>query len=593
MAVMPTQRRARAFRQSATFTDAYDRRTRYLIPVTRLSGMKDERRMCAAPIERFLARGLRLRSDELGELGDQFRARLLEDLEDRADAQLVHADLREDLDDVVELLVGEGHELVLREPVAVQVLFELRPPALLVLHQGGLAVIARLLTLREHVTEDHARQHAVADAASRNRIDHPSGVADQGDSVPDRLLDRRRGGHAARDHVERLGVLHPRVLRDPTVQESHDVHAALQAVEGDADSDVRGRLVLREDPDVPRGRALPEPEFAVIGEVVPLADVREAVLQRAGDVARPQERLEAGPPAHLAFVAVRGDDALRVDRQLVLEPLRADPADPAVVLHDGGGGRLEPDVRARLCGLLRHGFVEGVPLEDDPDLVAGVRLLDRELRAVRREDLRALDLTAHPLSVERELRIFDEMSCEAFAAPHWRADLLSLLDQEGSATAHRRIPSGHRARWARADHDDVVLVGGHAHARPFIAGGYIRLTQPDRPQLLHRVELVAARIVDRADGADLDAHAALRAVLVERQVDLVQEDRVRRAGADAGPAVHAEHVVDRHDAVVPDRGTDRDDRLRHVATATPRSAPRTSSRSPRGSPARCCTRRTG
>src|SRR6266700_2030692 len=514
MAVMPTQRRARAFRQSATFTDAYDRRTRYLIPVTRLSGMKDERRMCAAPIERFLARGLRLRSDELGELGDQFRARLLEDLEDRADAVLVHADLREDLDDVVELLVGEGHELVLREPVAVQVLFELRPPALLVLHQGGLAVIARLLTLREHVTEDHARQHAVADAASRNRIDHPSGVADQGDSVPDRLLDRRRGGHAARDHVERLGVFHPRVLRNPPVYESLDVHAALEAVERDADHDVRRGLVLREHPDVPRGRALPEPEFAVIGEVVALADVRQAVLQRARDVAGPQERLEAGPPAHLAFVAVRGDDALRLDRHLVLEPLRADPSYPAVVLHDCRGGRLEPDLRARLRGLLRHGLVERIPLEDDSNLVPRVGFLNRELRSVRREDLRAFDLAAHPLAVERQLGVLDEVPREAFTATHGRADLLSLLDEERAAAAHRCVSRGHRARWARADHDDVVLVGGHAHARPFIAGGYIRLTQPDPQRLLHRVELVAARIVDGADRADLDAHAALRAVLV-------------------------------------------------------------------------------
>src|SRR5207245_11727060 len=104
---------------------------------------------------------------------------------------------------------------------------------------------------------------------------------------------------------------------------------------------------------------------------------------------------------------------------------------------------------------------------------------------------------------------------------------------------------------------------------------------------------MAARIVDRADRADLHAHAALRAVLVEGQVHFVQEDRVRRAGADAGSAVHAEHVVDRHDAVVADRGTDRYDLLRPGGTATPRSAPGTASRFPRGSSAPCCTRRTG
>src|SRR5947208_3254475 len=111
--------------------------------------------------------------------------------------------------------------------------------------------------------------------------------------------------------------------------------------------------------------------------------------------------------------------------------------------------------------------------------------------------------------------------------------------------------------------------------------------------LLHRVELVPARVIDRADGADLHAHAALRAVLVERQVDLVQEDRVRRAGADAGSAVHAEHVVDRHDAVVAHGRTDGDHLLRHAGPATPRSARRTSSRSLLGSSVPCCTRRTG
>src|SRR6266568_5452912 len=148
-------------------------------------------------------------------------------------------------------------------------------------------------------------------------------------------------------------------------------------------------------------------------------------------------------PAHLAFVAVRGDDALRLDRHLVLEPLRADPSYPAVVLHDCRGGRLEPDLRARLRGLLRHGLVERIPLEDDSNLVPRVGFLNRELRSVRREDLRAFDLAAHPLAVERQLGVLDEVPREAFTATHGRADLLSLLDEERAAAAHRCVSRGH------------------------------------------------------------------------------------------------------------------------------------------------------
>src|SRR5438034_8757338 len=111
--------------------------------------------------------------------------------------------------------------------------------------------------------------------------------------------------------------------------------------------------------------------------------------------------------------------------------------------------------------------------------------------------------------------------------------------------------------------------------------------------LLQRCELMAVRVVDRAHGADLHAHPALGAVLVEREVHLVQEDRVRRAGADARPAVHAEHVVDPHDAVVPHVGTQGDELRWHAASAIPQSALRTSSRLPRGSSGRCCRRRTG
>src|SRR5207245_8560752 len=78
--------------------------------------------------------------------------------------------------------------------------------------------------------------------------------------------------------------------------------------------------------------------------------------------------------------------------------------------------------------------------------------------AVWREDLRALDLAADPLAVEWELRVLDEVAGETFAASHRRANLLPLLVKEGAATAHRRVPRGHRSGGTRPDPDDVVLL---------------------------------------------------------------------------------------------------------------------------------------
>src|SRR5437899_10767799 len=77
-------------------------------------------------------------SDELCELRDELGARFFQDLEDRADAELRDAHLGEDLDDVVELAVRQGHELVLREPVAVQILLALCPQASLYILECGL-----------------------------------------------------------------------------------------------------------------------------------------------------------------------------------------------------------------------------------------------------------------------------------------------------------------------------------------------------------------------------------------------------------------------------------------------------------------------
>src|SRR5207245_1466530 len=161
------------------------------------------------------------------------------------------------------------------------------------------------------------------------------------------------------------------------------------------------------------------------------------------------------------LVAVGGDDAFRLDGHLLFEALRANPTNPAVVFDDRRRGRLQPDVGARLCRFLRHCLVEGVPLEDDSHLVAGVSLLDREFRAVRGEYLRPLDLASDPFAVERQFRIFHKVPRETLATTHWRADFLSFLNEEGAAATHRGVARGHRAGWTCADYHDVVLVRGH------------------------------------------------------------------------------------------------------------------------------------
>src|SRR2546422_991815 len=189
-----------------------------------------------------------------------------------------------------------------------------------------------------------------------------------------------------------------------------------------------------------------------------------------------QEGLEPGPAADLALVAVGGDDAFRLDVHFLLEALCADPADPAVVFDDRRRGGLEPNVRALLRGFLRHGLVESVSLKDDSHFVARMGLFNRQLRAVRREDLRALDLPADPFSVERQFRVFDEMTRKALATAHRRADLLPFLNEERAAAAHCRVAGRHRAGWTCADHHNVVLVRGHRLARPFIGTGYIRVS---------------------------------------------------------------------------------------------------------------------
>src|SRR5207237_10555770 len=131
-------------------------------------------------------------------------------------------------------------------------------------------------------------------------LDHPRGVTDQRDAIPDGFLDRRGRRDAAGHHVERLRAAHPRILGDPTVEVPLDVDPALEAVERDADPDVRGHVVLREHPDVSGRRYRAEPEFAIVREVVARSDVREAVLERSRAVSGLQEGFETHTAAALA-----------------------------------------------------------------------------------------------------------------------------------------------------------------------------------------------------------------------------------------------------------------------------------------------------
>src|SRR3989304_7985411 len=130
-------------------------------------------------------------SDELRELRDELGARLLEDLENRTHAELRYPDIGKDFDDVVELRVRKGHELVLREPVPVQVVLELRAPLGIVRHEGRLAEVTGLPAGPQDLAEHHTGEHAVPDPAAPDRVDHPRRIADEGNPVPDGFLDRR------------------------------------------------------------------------------------------------------------------------------------------------------------------------------------------------------------------------------------------------------------------------------------------------------------------------------------------------------------------------------------------------------------------
>src|SRR5207247_7899850 len=113
-----------------------------------------------------------------------------------------------------------------------------------------------------------------------------------------------------------------------------------------------------------------------------------------------------------ALIAVRRDDALRLEVHFLLESFRAHPTDTAIVLQNRCRGRLQPDVRPGLRGFLGDGLGERVPLENDPDLVPGVGLFDRELRAVWGEKLRSFHFSSDTFLVEGQFRLLAEMPGE-------------------------------------------------------------------------------------------------------------------------------------------------------------------------------------
>src|SRR5881296_2908 len=177
----------------------------------------------------------------------------------------------------------------------------------------------------------------------------------------------------------------------------------------------------------------------------------------------------------------------------------------------------------------------------------------------------------------------------------WRFSIIRVLQPPIAAYRAAELPAGPAPTTTTSYFSATSALPSPTALKVFSVPLGLRLAFPGRGEqgLLQLGQPMAVGVVDRSDGTHLHAHPALRAVLVEREVHLVQEDRVRRARPDARPAVHAQHVVDRHDAVVPDVGTKGDELSWHAASATPQSGPRTSSRSPLGSSGPCCRRRTG
>src|SRR5439155_1444464 len=114
--------------------------------------------------------------------------------------------------------INEGLRATMTFGSEATALVDLHAPAFLVFHERGLREVPTFVALREDLPQDHPGEHAVPDATARDRVDHPSRVADEGDAVAHGLLDRRGRRHAARDHIEGLCVRHPRILCDPAIQ---------------------------------------------------------------------------------------------------------------------------------------------------------------------------------------------------------------------------------------------------------------------------------------------------------------------------------------------------------------------------------------
>ena len=103
--------------------------------------------------------------------------------------------------------------------------------------------------------------------------------------------------------------------------------------------------------------------------------------------------------------------------------------------------------------------VEQVPFEDVPALVPRAGLVDDEGRPIGGDDLRPIDLMGDERPRGLEPHLVEPPLRDALAAPHRRANLRSLLDQEGSRPAHRRVTRRRAPRGPGADDEDVELLG--------------------------------------------------------------------------------------------------------------------------------------
>ena len=108
---------------------------------------------------------------------------------------------------VVDVLVRQAVGNSPQRHLRVELVFEQRAPAPLVLGQARRAEIVRVEGTGEHVGGDGAAQQAVVDASAGRRLDETRRVADRDDAIAERPGDRRERKHlASRDDAVRTAA---------------------------------------------------------------------------------------------------------------------------------------------------------------------------------------------------------------------------------------------------------------------------------------------------------------------------------------------------------------------------------------------------